>query len=71
MAQPGEWQDCAEALDHDELKGVVMPKGGLEQLKPPGAWLQYNEVSLNLFLILPCTHKLLAVYRLFPQPDPC
>lgn len=43
MAQPGEWQDCAEALDHDELKGVVMPKGGLEQLKPPGAWLQYNE----------------------------
>ncbi|QRV76677.1 poly(ADP)-ribose polymerase PARP protein [Ceratobasidium sp. AG-Ba] len=41
--QPGEWQDCAEALDHDELKGVVMPKGPLKQLNPPGAYLQYNE----------------------------
>lgn len=45
MAQPGEWQDCSDALDRDDLKGVVMPKGGLKQLKPPGAWLQYNEVS--------------------------
>lgn len=50
MAQPGEWQDCAKALDHDELKGVVMPKGRLEQMNPPGAYLQYNEVSLNAFL---------------------
>jgi hypothetical protein len=45
MAQPKEWQDCSEALDRDDLKGVVMPKGGLEQARPPGAWLQYNEVS--------------------------
>ncbi|KAF8609300.1 PARP-domain-containing protein [Ceratobasidium sp. AG-I] len=43
MAQPEGWQDCADALDHDELKGVVMPKGGLEQVNPPGAYLQYNE----------------------------
>ena len=49
MAQPEEWQDCAKALDHDELKGVVMPKGGLEQVNPPGAYLQYNEVSPGLF----------------------
>ncbi|KAG8729011.1 hypothetical protein FRC12_021326 [Ceratobasidium sp. 428] len=41
--QPGEWQDCAEALDNEELKGVVMPKGALEQMDPPGAYLQYNE----------------------------
>lgn len=45
MAQPAEWQDCSDALDRDDLKGVVMPKGGLHQLRPPGAWLQYNEVS--------------------------
>ncbi|CAE6435046.1 unnamed protein product [Rhizoctonia solani] len=43
QAQPGEWQDCSDALDREDLKGVVMPKGGLKQLKPPGAWLQYNE----------------------------
>ncbi|KAG8758365.1 hypothetical protein FRC11_003813 [Ceratobasidium sp. 423] len=43
MAQPGEWQDCSDALERDDLKGVIMPKGGLRQLKPPGAWLQYNE----------------------------
>ncbi|KAG8718118.1 hypothetical protein FRC08_005891 [Ceratobasidium sp. 394] len=41
--QPGEWQDCAEALDNEALKGVIMPKGGLKQLDPPGAYLQYNE----------------------------
>ncbi|ELU41787.1 PARP-1-like protein [Rhizoctonia solani AG-1 IA] len=44
QAQPGEWQDCSDALDREDLKGVVMPKGGLKQLKPPGAWLQYNEI---------------------------
>ncbi|KAJ1311334.1 hypothetical protein OPQ81_009829 [Rhizoctonia solani] len=43
MAQPEEWQDCSDALGRDDLKGVIMPKGGLKQLKPPGAWLQYNE----------------------------
>ncbi|KAG9126988.1 Isocitrate dehydrogenase [NADP], mitochondrial precursor (Oxalosuccinate decarboxylase) [Ceratobasidium sp. 392] len=42
-SQPGEWQDCADALDNKELKGVVMPKGALKQLDPPGAYLQYNE----------------------------
>lgn len=41
--QPGEWQDCSEALDHDELKGVVMPKGPLAQVNIPGVYLQYNE----------------------------
>ncbi|KAH7344899.1 poly polymerase catalytic domain-containing protein [Rhizoctonia solani] len=43
MAQPTEWQDCSDALGWEDLKGVVMPKGGLKQVKPPGAWLQYNE----------------------------
>ncbi|CAE6521178.1 unnamed protein product [Rhizoctonia solani] len=43
MAQPAEWQDCSDALGWDDLKGVIMPKGGLKQLKPHGAWLQYNE----------------------------
>ncbi|CUA76808.1 poly [Rhizoctonia solani] len=43
MAQPTEWQDCSDALGWNDLKGVVMPKGGLAQVKPPGAWLQYNE----------------------------
>ncbi|KAG9103608.1 hypothetical protein FRC06_009618 [Ceratobasidium sp. 370] len=41
--QPGEWQDCAEALGNEALKGVIMPKGELKQLDPPGAYLQYNE----------------------------
>ncbi|CAE6529036.1 unnamed protein product [Rhizoctonia solani] len=43
MAQPKEWQDCSDALGWGDLKGVIMPKGGLAQVKPPGAWLQYNE----------------------------
>ncbi|CAE6457586.1 unnamed protein product [Rhizoctonia solani] len=43
MAQPTEWQDCSDALGWEDLKGVVMPKGTLKQVKPPGAWLQYNE----------------------------
>ncbi|CAE6411315.1 unnamed protein product [Rhizoctonia solani] len=43
LAQPREWQDCSEALDREDLKGVIMPKGGLEKVQSPGTWLQYNE----------------------------
>jgi len=43
ITQPAGWQDCGEALDHEELKGVVMPKGALANVSPPGAYLQYNE----------------------------
>lgn len=43
--QPVDWQDCAEALDNDALKGVVMPKGPGQDVAPPGGgYLQYNEV---------------------------
>lgn len=45
--QPVEWQDAGEALEHDELKGCLMPKGAAKDVNPPGAHLQYNEVSLH------------------------
>ncbi|KAL5535104.1 hypothetical protein ACEPAF_3197 [Sanghuangporus sanghuang] len=41
--QPVDWQDAGEALDNDELKGCLMPKGPAKDLNPPGAYLQYNE----------------------------
>jgi len=41
--QPVEWQDCAEALENEALKGVVMPKGPGKDISPAGAYLQYNE----------------------------
>ncbi|EJD04410.1 PARP-domain-containing protein [Fomitiporia mediterranea MF3/22] len=41
--QPIEWQDAGEALDNDELKGCLMPKGPAKEVNPPGAYLQYNE----------------------------
>lgn len=57
ITQPAGWQDCGEALDHEELKGVVMPKGALANVSPPGAYLQYNEVRfLRLYRVGETAH---------------
>ena len=41
-----EWQDAGAALDHPDLAGVTMPKGGGNDVNPgSGAYLQYNEVG--------------------------
>jgi len=45
MTQPVEWQDCGDALENEELKGVHMPKGPGMNVNTPNAYLQYNEVS--------------------------
>ena len=39
-----EWQDAGEALDNDDLKGCLMPKGPPKDIAVPGDYLQYNEV---------------------------
>ncbi|THH11380.1 hypothetical protein EW145_g694 [Phellinidium pouzarii] len=44
QTQPVNWQDAGAALENDELKGCLMPKGAAENVNPPGAYLQYNEV---------------------------
>ncbi|KLO20418.1 PARP-domain-containing protein [Schizopora paradoxa] len=41
--QPVDWQDASVALENEELKGVMMPKGAAQSVNPPGAYLQYNE----------------------------
>ncbi|KDQ10244.1 hypothetical protein BOTBODRAFT_136978 [Botryobasidium botryosum FD-172 SS1] len=41
--QPVDWEDAGEALDNDELKGCLMPRGGAWDVNPPRAHLQYNE----------------------------
>ncbi|KAH8120683.1 PARP-domain-containing protein [Phellopilus nigrolimitatus] len=41
--QPVDWQDAGSALDNDELKGCLMPKGAAKDVNPPGAYLMYNE----------------------------
>lgn len=43
--QPVDWQDAGAALDNDELKGCLMPKGPAQDINPPGSYLQYNEVG--------------------------
>lgn len=45
--QPVDWQDAADALDNPDLRGVYIPKGKGQSVNPPGAYLQYNEVSHN------------------------
>lgn len=42
--QPIEWQDAGVILEHPELAGVHMPKGGLDIAMSSGATLQHNEV---------------------------
>ena len=48
--QPVDWQDAGDALDHDELKGCWMPKGQAIEVNPPGAYLQYNEVRIDVYI---------------------
>lgn len=45
MTQPVEWHDAGVALENPELAGVHMPKGGGQDVNPPGTYLRYNEVS--------------------------
>jgi hypothetical protein len=43
--QPIEWKDAGEQLSNPALKGCHMPDGPGQNISPPGAYLQYNEVS--------------------------
>jgi hypothetical protein len=50
--QPVDWKDAGEALSNDDLVGCHMPAGPGKDVSPPGAYLEYNEVSLVLFFWL-------------------
>ncbi|CAL1697247.1 unnamed protein product [Somion occarium] len=41
--QPAEWQDAGSTLEHDALKGCLMPKGPGKDIDDPQVCLQYNE----------------------------
>jgi poly [ADP-ribose] polymerase 2/3/4 len=43
--QPTKWHDAGEMLSNPDLKGCHMPDGPGQDVSPPGAYLQYNEVS--------------------------
>lgn len=47
---PIDWQDAGEALDNEDLKGCIMPKGAAQDTNVPGAYLQYNEVRSNIWM---------------------
>ena len=70
---PDEWQDAGEALDNDELKGCLMPKGEAKKVQKNGGYLQYNEVSHALFSTLIFRLSLMnsfSVHRLQHGTDP-
>ncbi|KAG6814431.1 hypothetical protein H0H92_007434 [Tricholoma furcatifolium] len=48
--QPVKWKDAGEALENEELIGCQMPAGPGQDVSPPNAYLQYNEVKCFPFL---------------------